>query len=75
MVESDPRQAFEELSLKIGCSWSLVLDHLRLIGKLYRYRQGIWVSHELTKTALGQRRTTRRLLLLGKKPIRFCDEL
>ncbi|CAK9820142.1 Histone-lysine N-methyltransferase SETMAR, partial [Anthophora quadrimaculata] len=55
MVDSDPRQTIEELSLKIGCPWSTVQDHLRRIGKLYR--QGIWVPRELTETALDQRRT------------------
>ncbi|XP_014487390.1 PREDICTED: histone-lysine N-methyltransferase SETMAR-like, partial [Dinoponera quadriceps] len=55
MVNSDPRQTIRELSLKIGCPWSTVQDHLHRIGKVYR--QEIWVLHELTETALDQRRT------------------
>lgn len=56
MVESDSCQTMEELSFKVECPWPSVLDHLRRIGKLYTYRQGIWVS--LTETALSQLRTT-----------------
>ncbi|XP_014487685.1 PREDICTED: histone-lysine N-methyltransferase SETMAR-like [Dinoponera quadriceps] len=73
MVDSDPRQTIRELSLKIGCPWSTVQDHLHSIGKMYR--QGIWVPHELTETTLDQRRTICASLLSRFETDQFCDEL
>ncbi|GFU07716.1 hypothetical protein NPIL_403761, partial [Nephila pilipes] len=60
MVDSDPRQINEELSLKIGCPWSTAQDPLCHIGKLYW--QGIWVPLGLTE--LEQRRTIHASLFL-----------
>ncbi|GFT85662.1 hypothetical protein NPIL_323811 [Nephila pilipes] len=45
----------EELTFKIGCSWSSVKNQLRPIRKLYRYET--WVPHELMETALDQLHT------------------
>ncbi|GFU44369.1 hypothetical protein NPIL_50681, partial [Nephila pilipes] len=67
-VNSDPRQTIEELSLKIGCPWSTVQYHL-LRKKMYK--QGIWVPHELTETALDQRRTICAALLSRYEAVCF----
>ncbi|XP_014473233.1 PREDICTED: histone-lysine N-methyltransferase SETMAR-like [Dinoponera quadriceps] len=67
MVDSDFHQTIRELSLKIGCPWSTVQDHLYRIKKVYR--QEIWVPHELTETALDQRRTICASLLSREAPI------
>ncbi|GFT73612.1 histone-lysine N-methyltransferase SETMAR [Nephila pilipes] len=66
-VDSDTRQTIEELSLKIGCPWSAVQDHHRCIGKLFR--QGIWVTNELTETAFNQQRTACASLLSRYKAV------
>ncbi|GFS95131.1 hypothetical protein NPIL_400391 [Nephila pilipes] len=36
MGDSDLRQTIVELSLKFGCPWFAVQDHLHRIGQLYR---------------------------------------
>ncbi len=52
MVESDPRQTIEQLAEKLNSSWSCVQEHLQQIGKVNR--QGVWVSHELSKENRSQ---------------------
>ncbi|XP_014478527.1 PREDICTED: histone-lysine N-methyltransferase SETMAR-like, partial [Dinoponera quadriceps] len=73
MVDSDLGQTIRELSLKIGCPWSTVQDHLHRMGKVYK--QGIWVPHELTETALDQRRTICASLLSWYKTDPFLRRI
>ncbi|MGL5636946.1 MAG: hypothetical protein ACRDD0_08680 [Bacteroidales bacterium] len=54
-VEADPRKTIKELSAELGCPWTTVKDHLKRIGK--KHRQGLWVPHELSQTAIEQRMT------------------
>jgi [histone H3]-lysine36 N-dimethyltransferase SETMAR len=55
LVESDPRKTIHELSQDLGCPRTTVQNHLKRLGK--KNRQGVWVPHELSPTAIEQRVT------------------
>lgn len=54
LVDSDPRLSIEELSVRLGCTWSTIQRNLHEIGK--SYRQGVWVPHELSEANKDHRR-------------------
>jgi histone-lysine N-methyltransferase SETMAR len=45
IVEEDPRQTLEELSIRLQCSITTVWAHMQEIGKTNRC--GVWIPHEL----------------------------
>lgn len=46
IIEADPRQTLEELSVLLNCGVSSVWNHMKEIGKINRC--GVWVPHDLT---------------------------
>ena len=55
LIETDPKLSVQELSDKLGSTWSSVQRHLHEIGKVSR--QGKWVPHQLSDVNKNQRRT------------------
>ena len=47
LVESDPKQSAEDMSVQLGCGEQTIRDHLHAIGK--SYRSGKWVPHDLSE--------------------------
>ena len=64
--EADPQKTIKELSVELGCPWTTVKDHLKRLGK--KYRQEVWVPHELSQMAIEQRIT---ICCIGRKKDHF----
>lgn len=61
IVEEDPTQSIEEISCRLGATWSTVQRHLKVIGKVQR--AGKWVPHKLTNVNKSQRSSICGILL------------
>ena len=62
IVDLEPTLTIDEISKKIGASWSCVQEHLALIGKVSR--AGTWVPHNLTEDQKLNRISTCNSLLM-----------
>lgn len=53
LIEANPRLTTREIGITLGCSHSIIEDHLVTIGKVSKL--GSWVPHELSQKDLDQR--------------------
>ena len=53
LIESNPKQSLEEMSVELKCDRSTIWRHLKQIGKVFR--AGVWIPHELTDSQRSNR--------------------
>ncbi|CAK9820084.1 Mariner Mos1 transposase [Anthophora quadrimaculata] len=61
LVDEDPCETQKQIAEALNCSQSVISDHLRALGKVYK--EGKWVPYELKPRDIEKRKTICEILL------------
>ena len=76
LIESDPKQTLEDMSIELKCDPSTIWRHLKQIGKVFKAR--VWIPHQLNANQQSVRITisahfSNKLFLLKRNG--FCMKI